>query len=142
MGTFLLPVHAAATWFMVGVIWVVQVVHYPLFAHVGAEGYGAFHRRHMRRITWIVGPAMLVEAGTAVGVLWWLPAGVARWQAVLGVVLVVGIWVSTWRVQVPAHERLAEGFEAAKLRRLVRGNWVRVAIWTARGGLVSWMLAG
>lgn len=31
----LLLVHAAATWAMVGLVWFVQVVHYPLFAQVG-----------------------------------------------------------------------------------------------------------
>jgi hypothetical protein len=31
----LLLANAAATFFMVGVIWFVQVVHYPLFARVG-----------------------------------------------------------------------------------------------------------
>ena len=32
----LLAAHAAATWALVGLIWTVQVVHYPLFALVGA----------------------------------------------------------------------------------------------------------
>ena len=41
----LLPiVHVLATWFMTGVIWFVQVVHYPLMARVGAEGFAAYER--------------------------------------------------------------------------------------------------
>ncbi len=31
--------HVGATLFMVGLIWFVQVVHYPLFGHVGGEGF-------------------------------------------------------------------------------------------------------
>ena len=34
----LLLLHAAATLFMTGLIWFVQVVHYPLFARVGEDG--------------------------------------------------------------------------------------------------------
>ena len=30
----LLLVHLAATWFLAGLIWVIQLVHYPLFAAV------------------------------------------------------------------------------------------------------------
>jgi hypothetical protein len=137
----LLLVQAAATWFMTGVIWLVQIVHYPLFVHVGPDDHAAFHRRHMRLITWIVAPVMLVEAGTALAMTIWLPAGVQRWQALLGAALVVGLWVSTALLQVPAHERLAQGFEEAKLRRLVHGNWVRTVMWTLRAVLVLWMLA-
>jgi hypothetical protein len=136
----LLMVQAAATWFMAGVIWVIQVVHYPLFDQVGTEGYGEFHRRHMRLITWIVGPAMGVEAVMAVAGLWFVPGGVRGWQAISGVVMVAMIWGSTALWQVPAHRQLAEGFDGATHRRLVRGNWVRTVLWTLRGVLVGWMV--
>ena len=36
---FVLLAHAAATLFMVGLIWFVQVVHYPLFARVGPDAF-------------------------------------------------------------------------------------------------------
>ena len=49
-------VHAFATVTMVGVIWTCQLVHYPLFARVGAAGYEAYQRAHMNRIAMIVGP--------------------------------------------------------------------------------------
>ena len=39
--TLILLGHLAATLFMVGVIWFVQVVHYPLFAKVGATAFAA-----------------------------------------------------------------------------------------------------
>ena len=32
----LLLLHAGATFFMCGLIWFVQIVHYPLFAQVGS----------------------------------------------------------------------------------------------------------
>ena len=43
-------VHAAATMAMVGLIWTVQVVHYPLFESVGAEAYPNYQSRHIDRI--------------------------------------------------------------------------------------------
>ena len=39
--TYVLLTHLAATLYMVGVIWFVQVVHYPLFARAGAEGFAS-----------------------------------------------------------------------------------------------------
>ena len=60
-------VHAAATWFLVGLIWIIQVVHYPLFARVGEDGFVAYEAAHTRLISLVVGPAMLVEG---VATLW------------------------------------------------------------------------
>ena len=58
MAPLVFVVHLVATCWMAGLIWLVQVVHYPLFAHVGAEAFPAFHALHVR---WIspVGPIRL-----------------------------------------------------------------------------------
>jgi hypothetical protein len=118
---------------MVGVIWYVQLVHYPLMDRVAAAAFPAFHREHSRRTSWVVVGPMMCEATTA-GLL--LVPGLARAPtglASVGVVLVVLLWVSTFTVQVPLHRRLAAGFDPAVHRRLVSGNWLRTAAWSARG---------
>lgn len=139
--TGILIVNAAATWLMTGVIWIVQLVHYPLFARVGGEGFPAYHAAHSNRISLVVGPAMLTEAATAVLVAVMRPEGVAAWAAWLGVGLVAITWLATALLAVPQHGRLSTGFDAAAHRRLVAGNWVRTAAWSARGVLVAAMLA-
>ncbi len=124
----LLLVHAATTLFMAGLIWFVQVVHYPLFAHVGAAGFAAYERLHSRNTTWVVGPPMLVELGTAILVA----LSVGNPLSWAGLALLAVIWGSTWALQVPAHVRLERGFDAATHRRLVNSNWVRTLAWSAR----------
>jgi len=52
----LLVAHAAATLVMVGVIWFVQVVHYPLMARVSASEFAAYEREHQNRTTFVVAP--------------------------------------------------------------------------------------
>ena len=54
-------VHVGATLFMVGVIWFVQVVHYPLFSRAGLEKVSLYSEAHSRLTTYVVGPPMLVE---------------------------------------------------------------------------------
>jgi hypothetical protein len=73
----LLLAHAAATLFMVGVIWFVQVVHYPLFARVGTPDFSTYSIRHTRLTGLVVGPAMLLEAATAVALVVWTPPGIS-----------------------------------------------------------------
>ncbi len=128
--TGLLAVHAAATWALVGLIWTVQLVHYPLFSNVGADNFRNYHARHTRQITWIVGPCMLIELVTAA--LLFARGGSEPWLLVSFVPLAFN-WLATWRVQVPLHRRLAAGFDPAVHRRLVAGNWWRTAAWSIRG---------
>ncbi|MEO1008301.1 MAG: hypothetical protein AAFX79_07020 [Planctomycetota bacterium] len=134
MSDLLLLVHAAATWFMVGLIWFVQVVHYPLFADVGVAGWTAYADRHRSRTTLVVGPVMLVELATAAAIALDPPEG-GRVLAWAGLALVGVVWLSTGLVQVPLHGRVAGEPEPRLIRALVLTNWLRTAAWTARGVL-------
>jgi len=134
-----LLLHLAATLFMVGVIWFVQVVHYPLMASVGRAESAAYEQAHTRRTVWVVGPPMLVELVTAMSLLWVRPAGVSLTQSLVGVALLAVVWGSTQFVQVPCHERLSRAFDPGVHRRLVATNWVRTGAWSLRGLLVVWM---
>ncbi len=129
--TTLLAVHAAATWALVGLIWTVQLVHYPLFAQVGADAFRSYHARHTRQITWIVAPLMAVELLTAILLL--VRGAREPWLLASFVPLAFN-WLATWRVQIPLHNRLAAGFDADVHRQLVATNWWRTAAWSLRGG--------
>jgi hypothetical protein len=138
----MLLAHAAATWAMLGLIWFVQVVHYPLFARVGAAGFPLYEAAHASRTTLVVGPLMVIELLTAVWLVATMPAGVSRPAAWLGLGLVAVIWLSTALLQVPQHNVLARGFDPAAHVLLVTSNWVRTMAWTLRGGLALWLLLG
>jgi hypothetical protein len=137
----LLLAHAAATLAMAGLIWFVQVVHYPLMARVDAAGFAGYERSHARRTTWVVAPLMLVEAGLALLFVVRPPANVPVAQAWIGVGLVALLWASTAALQVPLHHRLARGFDQEAHRRLVASNWIRTAAWSVRGALALLWLA-
>ena len=125
---------------MFGVIWIVQVVHYPLMRFVSAEQFNRFETAHRVRISWVVGPLMAVEGvcvlaflfAPPAGLVWWLPwAGAAAEAVAIG---------TTVFVSAPLHERLNAHFDQASLDRLVATNWVRTFAWTARAGVAIAML--
>ena len=140
-GHWLVLGNVLGTLTMFGVIWVVQLVHYPLFAGVGADGFVAYEAAHKVRITFIVFPAMVLELGTAVALLWLRPGAVPPWMVWVGLGLVGVVWLSTAFVQVPLHTALSAGFDGDAHARLVATNWIRTAAWTLRAGLVLWMTA-
>jgi hypothetical protein len=131
--------HAAATLIMVGAIWVVQRVHYPLFTYVDAARWRAFHAEHGSRITPVVGPTMVIELVTSalLSLAW---PGRAPVITHVGFGLALVTWIATALVAVPIHHRLGTGFDASLARRLVVTNWIRTLAWTARGGVALWLL--
>lgn len=126
---------------MAGLIWFVQVVHYPLMRNVSADAFPAYAISHQRRTTWIVGPIMLIEASSAIALAWLMrddaPSRLLAW---IGLALLAIVWLSTFVLQVPMHERLAMRFDESHWRRLVATNWIRTVCWTLRAGLALALL--
>ncbi|MEO6055210.1 MAG: hypothetical protein ABIQ49_00065 [Gemmatimonadales bacterium] len=141
----ILVVNLVTSLLLTGLIWTIQLVHYPLFAAVGEAGFGDYVRRHGSRISVLVVPLMTVELAAAV----WLVVALGRpgacpglcdwvtgWAAWLGLALVGVIWLVTAAVFAPVHGRLARGRSGRDLELLVSANWVRTVAWTARSALL------
>lgn len=136
----ILLVHMCATWGMVGVIWFVQLVHYPLLGNVGTDKFVEYERLNVTRTGWVVIPLMLSEATTALLLAVLRPDEVLSWQIYSGLVLLLIIWLSTAMLQVPCHQQLLTTWDARTHRRLVRSNWIRTVAWTLRGLLAAAMM--
>ena len=123
---------------MVAVIWFVQWVHYPLFAHVGADSFSRYEAAHVSRITPLVMIPMLIELGTGIALALRQPSLPGVWA---GVGFIAFVWLVTFFLSVPAHQALSTNFDGSVLRRLVATNWLRTAAWTGRGVLCVWWLS-
>jgi hypothetical protein len=128
-------IHASVTLVMVGFIWTIQLLQYPMMALVPIEAFPAFERAHQLRVVGFLAVFGVVEIVTAA----WLfidPGDLSR-SALFGAgALLAIIWVSTGLYFAPLHGRLASGFEVGLHRRLVAANWLRTVLWTARGAIV------
>ena len=125
---------------MFGVIWMVQVVHYPLMRFVSGEQFARFETAHRMRISWVVGPLMAVEGVSVLAFLFAPPAGLPWWLPWAGAgaeAIAIG---TTVFVSAPLHEKLNAHFDPATLNRLVATNWIRTIAWTCRAGLAIAML--
>ena len=126
---------------MTGVIWVVQVVHYPLFRNVGKEYFKEYELKHAKLISFVVIPLMLTELFTAIYILFsGLFRGTEFMLYVAASVLLLIIWLSTMLIQVRQHKRLSLGYDLALINRLVNYNWIRTIAWTSRTILLTFIL--
>ena len=136
----ILLANVVSTLFMVGLIWMVQIVHYPLFNDVGQENYVRYQQRHQSNITYVVAPVMLVELATSILLLVYPVAGLDKSLVYVGIGLVILVWLSTALIQVPCHEKLVKGFNETAYHWLVNSNWIRTVAWSGRGVIVAMML--
>ena len=120
---------------MFGVIWVMQVVHYPLMRFVSGEQFARFESEHQTRISWVVGPLMLIEGVCVLAFLFAPPAGLAWWLPWVGAGVEAVAIGTTAFVSAPVHERLNANFDQATLDRLIATNWIRTIAWTARAAV-------
>lgn len=127
-------VHVLACLIMVGVIWSVQIVHYPAFKYIDEDSFKDFCTFHQKRISYIVMPLMMIEVFSG-GYLWVFQLkDVALSINFFGLVLT---WLSTFLLSMPLHSKLvSEGKDLDKISSLVRTNWPRTLLWTLRAMLL------
>jgi hypothetical protein len=130
-------INTFASFFMTGLIWIVQLVHYPSFHYVGEDNFKAFQLHHVNSIDKIVIPVMVAELATSFGLAW--ADGFLSLNAI-GFYLVILIWASTGLFSVPAHTKLESSKDDQAIKKLVSTNWFRTILWSLKSGLNLYLL--
>tara|TARA_Y100000816_G_scaffold107126_1_gene74676 strand:- start:34 stop:408 length:375 start_codon:yes stop_codon:yes gene_type:complete len=115
---------------MVGVIWVIQLVHYPSFHFIELKQYTTFQRFHMSRISFVVIPAMLTELFTLI--LFIISTDPIDTLVTVSGLLLVLIWLMTAVFFSGVHQKLTLGYDKTVVDKLVKLNWGRTLLWTLR----------
>lgn len=118
--------HSFCTFFMTGLIWMVQVVHYPLFRFALKQDFKKYHQFHSNRISWVVFPIMTLQVITA------LVLFLYSWNGLSSILL--GLSCFTFFITglffVPLHNQLARFPNNQLIDRLILLNGFRTLAWT------------
>lgn len=119
---------------LTGIIWMVQLVHYPGFLRVGREAGISYQRFHLDRMGWLIVPLMLAELALALWLLFTpMTFIVMEYLNYAAFGLLILVWLVTFLRAVPLHRKLGkEGYEPATTRKLIKTNWWRTAAWSLR----------
>ena len=120
----------AAASFMAGVLWVIQIVHYPLLGAVPDASIARVALRHQSLITRVVGPTMTVEVISSLLLLLIVPQSLSIMALVPFVLLLIAVGVTIFQA-VPLHSRIAQGMSHL-IPRLIQINWARTITWSLR----------
>ena len=133
MSEIALTANTAATLFMVGLIWFVQRVHYPLLGHIEVEQQVSVGAEHQRRTGQVVGLPMAVEGVSTLVLLVARPDQVTWWLPWIGAILLAISLGSTVFLSVPLHQKMVSQPNAEIGKKLVATNWPRTISWSLRG---------
>ena len=131
----MLILHLIATSVMVGVIWIIQLVHYPSFHFIELKQYTTFQRFHMSRISYVVIPAMLTELFTLILIV--ISMDQIDTLVLASAILLIFIWLMTAVFFSGVHQKLTLGYDQTVVDKLVKLNWGRTLLWTLRLLLIS-----
>ena len=126
----MLILHLIATSVMVGVIWIIQLVHYPSFHFIELKQYTTFQRFHMSRISYVVIPAMLTELFTLILII--ISMDQIDTLVLSSAILLIFIWLITAVFFSGVHQKLTLGYDQTVVDKLVKLNWGRTLLWTLR----------
>lgn len=141
------------TAFLVGLIWFVQIVHYPIFKEVGKQNFHQFHIAHTTLTGKIVILPMLLELGLSFWLVWEgyevdyslrtndisesiaMRMGNFYFSSIIALLLTISLWVLTVWIFVPLHGKLGnatKGYDVEIINKLVFRNWFRTIFWSLR----------
>ncbi|WP_156825381.1 hypothetical protein [Leptospira yanagawae] len=110
-------------------IWLIQILHYPSFHYIDSSQFSKFHSFHSNRITWLVAPLMGIELVSAMALIYLLPSSILFQINLVGVFV---LWMFTFFVSVPIHNKLKTRKEDHQIKRLIVTNWFRTMLWSLR----------
>lgn len=129
-------INLVCTWALIGLVWTIQLTHYPTFHHISELKWKRFHKHHTFSISLVVMPLMLIEIGATIIAVYYSATGIN----ILALILVIGVWLNTFLQAVPLHNQLASAKNRQMIDQLVRVNWIRTLLWTAKGGILLYTM--
>ena len=125
----------------VGLIWTIQLVHYPSMRYIPKDKFQEYHNFHSTKISILAMPLMFAELATSI-MLWCQNLNNAiQTLFLINLIIVVLIWLSTFLIQVPLHNALSKEKNTEKLSKLISSNWIRTLLWSTRSFLMILFLA-
>lgn len=103
----------------------VQHIIYPAFRSIRESSFTDWHKRYTKQIGTLVMPLMLSQLGISSYAVLASPS----FLSISHIVLVLGVWLHTFWVAVPIHQRLHKAKNAELIDQLVRVNWYRTLMW-------------
>lgn len=135
----ILLIHSLFTWVLIGMIWLIQIVYYPLSKALGAL-YQKYEHDQLRYLGFLLIPIYLGEVGTGIALVCVKGASEDHALTVLNLVLIGLIYFSALLLK-RKKKPIYEVFMFRRLHAILfNTNWFRTILWGIRGVVVYILL--
>lgn len=122
---------------MTGLIWLIQLIHYPSYKFMDSLKFTDYQNFHTTTITFIVGPIMAIELFSGLALMFYQKMNLLSAFNFSGLLL---IWLATAFLSVPLHGKLSAGYNLETINLLISTNWIRTILWTLRSVLLIYFM--
>ena len=113
---------------LLGIILVTQFITYPSFLSVSKQKFYYFHNKYVNRISFLVIPFMTLELFS----LCYISYVLNDFLLIKGLIILLSIWLSTFIIMVPLHNKLSLKYEKELVIKLINYNWLRTLLWSIK----------
>ena len=108
-------------------IWLVQLVIYPVFHFVSERDFSTWHKIYCKRIAYFVLPLMIAQLFESLAACFF----VGTWLEWIKLILIILVWLVTFLISAPCHNKLSKfGKDMIVISKLVLTNWIRTILWS------------
>ena len=108
-------------------IWLVQLVIYPVFHFVSERDFSTWHKIYCKRIAYFVLPLMIAQLFESLAACFF----VGTWIEWIKLILIILVWLVTFLISAPCHNKLSKfGKDMIVISKLVLTNWIRTILWS------------
>ncbi len=112
--------------YLVSLVFMTQFITYPTFLDIDKDKFSEYHQKYVNKISFIVAPVMLIELLT----LFIIAYLSSDFLIVKTLILLLVIWMTTFFIMIPSHNRISKSFNKKEIINLINYNWVRTILWS------------
>ncbi len=108
-------------------IWLVQMIIYPVLNQISEEKFPVWHVIYCKRIAYFVLPLMIAQLFESATACFFI-GGILIWAKLI---CILSAWIITFLISAPYHQKLSKGGKDTDvIIRLISTNWFRTMLWT------------
>ena len=108
-------------------IWLVQMIIYPVLHQISEENFSVWHAIYCKRIAYFVLPLMIAQLFESATACFFI-GGILIWAKFI---CILSAWIITFLISAPYHQKLSKGGKDTDvIIRLISTNWFRTMLWT------------
>lgn len=132
METIFLLLNLISTLLIAGVLWFIQLVHFPLINEMPAKNMVNNGYYHMQKILGIINLLFIIDFITIVFLLLLVNSDLSATLMLINILIFLFTVILTRITFLPIHQNLSKNPNSFLISKLINLNWIRTLVWSLK----------